>query len=52
MGLVAIVLGLVAAAETAQATFQGPNGKIAFMSTRDGDGEIFVMDPTEATKTN
>ncbi|MGB6681465.1 MAG: hypothetical protein WBF08_09120, partial [Candidatus Bathyarchaeia archaeon] len=31
--------------QSAYAAFPGGNGKIAFMSYRDGDGEIFVMNP-------
>jgi hypothetical protein len=34
---------LVAAQEPARATFPGANGKIAFMSDRDGNDEIYVM---------
>ena len=32
----------------ANAAFAGVNGKIAFMSTRDGDAEIYVMNGDEA----
>lgn len=31
---------------TAGATFQGPAGRIAFVSTRDGNAEIYSMNPT------
>lgn len=43
--LTGLILGLLAPS-AAQAAFPGPNGKIAFHSDRDGDLEIFVMDPT------
>jgi WD40-like Beta Propeller Repeat len=36
----------------AQAAFPGLNGKIAFMSTRDGNGEIYVMNPDGSNQVN
>jgi Tol biopolymer transport system component len=36
---------LAIAASPAQATFPGPNGKIAFTSERNGDPDIWVMNP-------
>ena len=50
---VAIAVGLaaLAAAESAAATFPGTNGKIAFVSDRDGDEEIFVMNPDGSGQT-
>jgi WD40 repeat protein len=35
----------VAPVSTGQAAFPGTNGRIAFMSTRDGEGEIFSINP-------
>lgn len=52
--LVAAVLAtlLVAGIEPARATFSGANGKIAFQSDRDGDDEIFVMNPDSSGQTS
>lgn len=43
----AIELGL----SSAWATFPGTNGKVVFESDRDGDHEIYVMDPLGASQT-
>ena len=47
--LAALLVALVATQKPAQAAFPGKNGKIAFVSTRDGNEEIYVM---EADGTN
>ena len=36
---------MVAAAESAKATFPGTNGRIAFYSDRDGNNAVFRMNP-------
>ena len=36
---------MVAAAESAKATFPGTNGRIAFYSDLDGNNEVFRMNP-------
>jgi hypothetical protein len=38
--------------DEAGAAFPGANGKIAFESTRDGDGEIYVMNADGSGPTN
>jgi Tol biopolymer transport system component len=48
--LVAIVLACLLAAP-AQAAYPGGNGKIAFMSSRDGNDEIYVMNPDGSAQT-
>lgn len=45
IGVFFAVVAVLAAAAPSQAAFPGHNGKIAFTSTRDGDTEIFVMNP-------
>src|SRR5687768_12703256 len=48
----AVLLGaLGSATERASAAFPGGNGKIAFVSTRDGNGEIYVMDADGSEQT-
>ena len=41
--LLAVGMPMVAAVSPAEAAFPGQNGKIAFSSTRDGNGEIYTM---------
>ena len=48
VGLLA-TLGLTSSAEAA---FPGQNGKIAFVSNRDGNSEIYVMNPDGSGQTN
>ncbi len=50
---VAIACGvaMIEAAGPAQAAFPGKNGKIAFVSTRDGNEEIYVMDADGTNQT-
>lgn len=43
--------GLLATAPPAQATFRGDNGKILFTSLRDGNGELYVMNPDGSGQT-
>lgn len=43
LSMLAIAAASGVAATAAQAAFPGTNGRIAFASNRDGDGEIFVM---------
>jgi dipeptidyl aminopeptidase/acylaminoacyl peptidase len=40
-----LMLTMVALVEPAGAAFPGKNGKIAFMSDRDGNEEVYVMNP-------
>jgi Tol biopolymer transport system component len=42
---VSLVLGLFVSAAPASAAFAGENGRIAFASLRDGNYEIYAMDP-------
>jgi Tol biopolymer transport system component len=44
--LAALLVALVAAQKPAKAVFPGMNGKIAFMSDRDGDYEIYSIGPS------
>ena len=46
----ALILGTALAAP-AQAAFPGANGEIAFTSTRDGDEDIYVMNPDGSGQT-
>lgn len=43
---------LIPGAVTTYATFPGANGKIAFSSSRDGNQEIYVMNPDGSEQTN
>ncbi len=43
--VVAVVAGVLCGVSPALAAFPGQNGKIAFSSDRDGDTEIYVMNP-------
>ncbi len=47
-----LVVALVLAAGPALAAFPGENGKIAFVSDRDGNAEVYVMDPDGQNQTN
>jgi Tol biopolymer transport system component len=38
--------------QSAFATFPGENGKMAFMSTRDGNAEIYIMNADGSGQTN
>jgi dipeptidyl aminopeptidase/acylaminoacyl peptidase len=49
--LVALSIAAIAAGE-AGAAFPGANGKIAFVSDRDGNAEIYVMNPDGTGQTN
>ena len=52
LGLLAAVLAvLVLSPSPAESAFPGWNGKIAFTSDRDGNGEIYVMDADGANQT-
>jgi Tol biopolymer transport system component len=46
MGVAVLLLALVAAEKPAEAAFPGENGKIAFMSNRGSDYEIYSISPT------
>ncbi len=50
--LVTLITMVGAAVGTAQAAFPGTNGKIAFSSVRDGNLEIYVMNPDGTNQTN
>src|SRR5215218_3232492 len=50
--VLALATVLLVMAQPAGAAFPGANGKIAFMSDRDGDEEVFVMDPDGTDQTN
>ena len=43
--LLAVGMPMVAAVSPAEAAFPGQNGKIAFTSNRDGNLEIYTMNP-------
>ncbi len=45
LAAVAVVAALWLGAKPAEAAFPGSNGRIAFDSDRDGDGEIYTMEP-------
>ena len=47
-----VVAALVVAVETAQGAYPGENGRIAFESARDGNLEIYSMDPDGGNQTN
>jgi Tol biopolymer transport system component len=49
--LIASVLVAIVAAKPAGAAFPGKNGKMTFVSTRDGNEEIYVMDPNGTDQT-
>src|SRR5215211_6150706 len=54
-GLAASILTVVliaASSEPAQAAFPGRNGKIAFVTNRDGNLEIYTMNPDGASQEN
>ena len=53
-GIVALLLlvTLVGAPHIGYAAFPGVNGKIAFISNRDGNAEIYVMEPDGSNQTN
>ena len=44
--------GTTAANQPAEAAFPGLNGKIAFQSTRDGNGEVYVMNADGSNQVN
>ena len=46
------VVALAGAAQQAEAAYPGANGKIAFVSNRDGDAEIYSMDQDGTDQTN
>src|SRR5215212_7714360 len=46
MALAAFLLVLVVAEKPAKAAFPGNNGKIVFVSDRDGDNDIYTISPT------
>ena len=48
----AIVVMLVVGASPAPAAFPGANGKIAFTSDGDGNGDVFVMNADGSGRTN
>ena len=48
----ATVLASFAAVEPAHAAFPGAKGKIAFRSNRDGNDEIYIMNPDVSGQTN
>jgi Tol biopolymer transport system component len=43
--LIGVVVGVLALATPAQAAFPGINGKVAFETNRDGNSEIYVVNP-------
>ena len=45
-------LGLIGAGPVGSSSFPGENGKIAFTSSRTGNGEIFVMNSDGTSQTN
>ena len=47
-----LLVVLTQAARPAEAAFPGANGKIVFQSTRDGNGEIYIMNPDGTGQTN
>ena len=51
VGVFVALVALLAVAPPAQAAFPGQNGKIAFTSDRDGDYEIYVMNPDGSGQT-
>jgi hypothetical protein len=46
---VGMLLTMVALVEPAEAAFPGQNGKIALVSGRDGDAEIYTMNSSDGT---
>jgi len=47
-----VIVGLALTPTPAPASFPGANGKLAFTSERDGDNEVFVMNPDGSKPTN
>jgi Tol biopolymer transport system component len=50
--MAACLLALVVKVEPSQAAFPGKNGKIAFESFRDGDWDIYTVNPDGSNQTN
>ena len=50
--LVVAALCVLAAAPAADAAFPGQNGKIAFATDRDGNGQIYTMNADGSAQTN
>lgn len=51
VGVLVAVVALLVVAAPSQAAFPGKNGKIAFASNRDGDYEIYLMNPDGSGQT-
>ena len=52
LALAGLVAGFIATPGQTHAAFPGISGKIAFTSDRDGNHEIYVMNPDGAGQTN
>ncbi|MFN2503706.1 MAG: TolB family protein, partial [Acidimicrobiales bacterium] len=50
--VVALLVAGLALAQVAEGAFPGTNGKIAFISDRDGDNEVFTMNADGTDQVN
>ncbi|MDQ4098203.1 MAG: hypothetical protein M3144_10085 [Actinomycetota bacterium] len=52
LALVALIIGLVIAVRPAESAYPGQNGKITFETNRDGNLEIYSMNPEGTGRVN
>ncbi|MFN2505618.1 MAG: TolB family protein, partial [Acidimicrobiales bacterium] len=52
LGSVIAVVAAIMVANVAEGAFPGTNGRIVFISDRDGDNEVFTMNPDGSNQVN